>query len=465
MKKFCLLIIGLAVFFTACGDKDMEDMSGIQQYDGYTLLWHDEFDDNSLNLENWGYELGDGTDYGLPSGWGNSELQLYTDDISNASLVRDDDGNDVLEIRAFSNGQGDYTSAKLTSYQKVSVRYGRVEARIKLPEGQGIWPAFWMLGNNFSEYGWPSCGEIDIMESLGHIPNRVSFNAHWVNHENKNESELGEFILSEGTFSDSYHVFTLDWTPDALVYSIDGVPQHTIEIDEHMLEFQRSAYMILNLAVGGNWPGNPDETTVFPQVMAVDYVRVYQQDDLATDPEPAYDPAVETWGVWIDPDLYIHAVNEDYTGFGMMSNRSFGGGGEPNASVSDDAIDGAQSLALEFPGGSWGGLFFEMESAIDATPYQNGHLKFATKLPADFKDAELKLESTGQVSAHQAFLIDYSPQVIADGWVEYSIPLSDLVDLDLTDLKIPFAIWNPYDQNDEFLEGTILIDNLRMTMD
>ena len=458
-------MFAIFVVFYSCGDNEVDTDSQIKQYDGYTLFWNDEFSDNAINLNHWVYELGDGTDYGLPVGWGNSELQLYSDDVSNASIVSDEEGNGFLEIRAFSNGQGDYSSAKLTTFEKVSVRYGKIEARVKLPEGQGLWPAFWMLGENFSEHGWPSCGEIDIFESLGHIPDKVTFNAHWVNQENKRQEDLGEFSLSNGKFSDDYHVFTLDWTPEELVYSVDGITQHTIPIDEGMLEFQRSAYLILNVAVGGNWPGNPDETTTFPQVMSVDYVRVYTQDNLNAGPEPEFDIATEFWGVYVDPNLYVHAVNDDFTAFGPMTNRSFGGGGEPLAEVSDEAINGDHALALEFPGDGWGGIFFEMENAIDASPYSNGHLKFAAKLPQDFKDAEIKLESTAQATSHQAFLVNYTPADIGDGWVEYSIPISDLTDLDVSDLKIPFAVWNPMNQNDQFLEGTILIDNLRMTMD
>ncbi len=464
-KKFFFYTVIVLVCTCGCDDTDPISHVDIKDYQGYSLIWSDEFDEGEINSDNWVYELGDGTDYGLPSGWGNGELQLYTDDNSNASVVTDDQGNDVLEIRAFSNGQGEYSSAKLTTYEKLSVRYGKIEARIKLPQGQGLWPAFWMLGNNFQEHGWPSCGEIDILELLGNNPDRVTFNAHWVDHENKRKDDLGVYELSSGTFSEDYHVFTLDWSPEALEYSVDGQVYHTIAIDEWMLEFQRSAYLILNVAVGGSLPGSPDASTSFPQTMAVDYIRVYEQNDLVTDPEPLYDPAVETWGVWLDPDLYVHAVSTNFSGFGMMSNRSFGNGGEPNVNTTEDAIDGELALSLDFPGGSWGGLFFEMEEAIDATPYANGHLRFAAKVPSEFKDAEIKLESTGQVTSHQAFLVNYPPEDLGNGWVEYSIPFAELTDLDLTDLKIPFAMWNPIDQNDEFLVGSILIDNVRLTME
>jgi beta-glucanase (GH16 family) len=463
MNRF-LIYLPLLVLIISCSHNDTNPGRHITNYNGYTLVWNDEFDQGSINPENWVHEIGDGTDYGLAVGWGNAELQLYSNDISNSSVVTDDEGNDVLEIRAFSNGQGKYSSAKLTTYQKLSIRYGKIEARIKLPEGQGIWPAFWMLGDNFPEYGWPGCGEIDILELLGHIPNHVTFNAHWVNGENDWEQALGEYTLSEGNFSDDFHVFTLDWTPTKLVYSVDGNELHTIPIDEGMLEFHRSAYLILNVAVGGNWPGNPDETTVFPQVMAVDYVRVYEQNDLQVDVEPAYDPAVETWGVWVDPNLYTYVVNEEFTDFGIMSLSSFGEAA-PIVSQTTDAVDGSDAIELDFPGGGWGGLFFTMDNAIDATSYASGHLKFAAKMPSNFTDAEIKLESTGQATFHSVFLVDYTPADLGDGWVEYSIPLSDLSDLDLTDLSIPFAFWNPYDDQGEFLDGTVIIDNLRLTID
>lgn len=459
-----LIYLPLLAMIVSCGDNDTQPGGNITKYSGYSLVWNDEFDQGSINTENWVHEIGDGTDYGLPRGWGNGELQLYTSDISNSSVVTDDEGNGVLEIRAFSNGQGAYSSAKLTTYQKLSIRYGKIEARVKLPEGQGIWPAFWMLGDNFPEYGWPSCGEVDIFEMLGHIPDHVTFNAHWVDGENAWEQELGEFTLSEGKFSDDFHVFTLDWTPTELVYSIDGNQTHSIPIDESMLEFQRSAYLILNVAVGGNWPGNPDGTTVFPQVMSVDYVRVYEQNDLQIDEEPAYDPAVETWGVWVDPNLYLYVVNTDFTEFGTMSLASFGEA-PPIVTETTEAIDGSSAIELDFPGGGWGGLYFLMDNALEATSFASGHLKFAAKLPANFSDAEIKLESTGQTTSHSVYLINYTPADLGDGWVEYSIPFSDLTDLDLTDLNIPFAFWNPIDDQEEYLGGKVIIDNLRLTKD
>ncbi|MFZ9047042.1 MAG: glycoside hydrolase family 16 protein, partial [Cyclobacteriaceae bacterium] len=166
-----LVIISLAVLMigiSACGSDSEMEMK-IPPIEGYTLEWSDEFSGNAIDLDNWGFETGDGTDYGLAAGWGNNELQIYTSEEGNASIVKDD-GLSVLSITALDDGAGGYTSAKLTTKNKVSIRFGRIDVKAKLPEGQGLWPAIWMLGDNKDEVDWPGCGEIDIMEILGNDP-------------------------------------------------------------------------------------------------------------------------------------------------------------------------------------------------------------------------------------------------------------------------------------------------------
>ncbi|MFW5878108.1 MAG: family 16 glycosylhydrolase [bacterium] len=240
----------------------------------YELIWSDEFDyvgfpDSTV----WTFEEGGG-------GWGNNEIQYYkVKDKDNAWV---EDG--VLTITAINEDFGgrNYTSSRLITQKKFNFRYGKIEARIKLPYSQGIWPAFWMLGERFSEVGWPACGEIDIMELIGgeNNDNQVHGTAHWDNN-GSHASYGGTYTLDSGIFADDFHTFSVQWTPEFIRWFVDGNQYHVMDITPSELsEFQKDFFILLNVAVGGNWPGYPDETSVFPQSMEVDYVRVYknQQD-------------------------------------------------------------------------------------------------------------------------------------------------------------------------------------------
>jgi beta-glucanase (GH16 family) len=208
------------------------------------------------------------------SGWGNNELQYYTNNTTNAMV-----NNGLLTITALKESYGgrQYTSARITTQNKFTFKYGRVEARIKLPYGQGIWPAFWMLGANFSSVGWPTCGEVDIMEMVGGTgkDNRVYSTLHW---DNGGHQEYGSsYSLSPGIFADDFHVFSIEWDENKIRSYVDGNPFFVIDITPAFLsEFHQNFFLIMNVAVGGNWPGSPNASTVFPQTMQVDYVRVYQ---------------------------------------------------------------------------------------------------------------------------------------------------------------------------------------------
>jgi beta-glucanase (GH16 family) len=229
-----------------------------------TLAWSDEFNDTILNTSSWNYELGNN------SGWGNNELESYTNSENN---VYTQDG--FLYIRAFKESNNSYTSGRITTKGKREFTYGRIDIRAKLPEGQGIWPALWMLGSNISTVGWPRCGEIDIMEELGQQPEKVYFTAHYDN--NGHQYKGGNYILSGATFTDDFHVFSLLWKPNNLEWFVDNKEYFSLDssqISGFPMSFPQ--FFIFNVAVGGNWPGNPDATTVFPQSMVVDYIRVYQ---------------------------------------------------------------------------------------------------------------------------------------------------------------------------------------------
>jgi|SaaInlV_120m_DNA_1039710.scaffolds.fasta_scaffold00002_22 beta-glucanase (GH16 family) len=258
--------IGLNVF--KGGNKFSKSESvNISQNDP-DLIWSDEFNYSGLpNSQYWNMEIGG-------SGWGNNELQYYTNNTNNAMV-----NNGLLTITALKESYGgrQYTSARITTQNKFTFKYGRVEARIKLPYGQGIWPAFWMLGANFSSVGWPTCGEVDIMEMVGGTgkDNRVYSTLHW---DNGGHQEYGSsYSLSPGIFADDFHVFSIEWDENKIRSYVDGNPFFVIDITPAFLsEFHQNFFLIMNVAVGGNWPGSPNASTVFPQTMQVDYVRVYQ---------------------------------------------------------------------------------------------------------------------------------------------------------------------------------------------
>lgn len=238
------------------------------EYPSMELIWSDEFDGNQLNPDNWTYEIGDGTEQGIP-GWGNEELQLYTDDEEN---VRLEDGKLLITAKETENS---YTSARIITQDKVEVQFGRIDIRAKMPKGQGIWPALWMLGANIDDVTWPASGEIDIMELVGHEPGIVHGTVHFEN--NGYQTSSGSFVLQDGIFADQYHVFTTVWERNRIRWYVNNQLYKTFtrgSIGNY--PFNSPFFFIMNVAVGGRWPGNPDETTEFPQQMSVDYIRMFK---------------------------------------------------------------------------------------------------------------------------------------------------------------------------------------------
>jgi beta-glucanase (GH16 family) len=236
-----------------------------ESYAGMNLVWQDEFDGTELKSTDWTFETGGG-------GWGNQELQNYT--TSNATVK---DG--YLTIIAKKEGP-DYTSSRIKTQNKKSFKYGRIDIRARLPKGQGLWPALWMLGNSFPDVGWPKCGEIDIMEMIGGSGREKTTHGtpHWYESAaTPHASYEGHYDLSSGTFADKFHVFTITWDANKITWYMDDIKFHEIDITPaNLSEFRESYFFIFNIAVGGQWPGNPDGSTVFPQQMVVDYVRVFQ---------------------------------------------------------------------------------------------------------------------------------------------------------------------------------------------
>ncbi|HVP53952.1 MAG TPA: glycoside hydrolase family 16 protein [Candidatus Eisenbacteria bacterium] len=244
----------------------------------YQLVWSDEFngaDGSAPDATKWAIQTGGG-------GWGNNELEYYTTRPQNVQVKG---GNLVITAikEDYTGPDGvsrNYTSARMQTKGLFSQQYGKFEARVKVPKGQGMWPAFWMLGNNIDTAGWPACGEIDIMENIGKEPAMVHGTLHAPGYPGAGYSAA--YTLPSGAFSDDFHVFAVEWEPQQLRMYVDGTlygtyTQSGSPAPTNWPFSTQPFFMLLNLAVGGDWPGAPDGTTQFPQQMLVDYVRVYQK--------------------------------------------------------------------------------------------------------------------------------------------------------------------------------------------
>jgi len=246
------------------------------QYPGaaWIQIWSDEFNGNNLNDSVWTRQVESPGRY-------NQELQTYTNSTENAYL----DGNGNLVIKAIHIGKGldsgDFTSARLNTAGKKLFTYGKIAMRAKLPFGKGVWPAFWMLGANCSEYPngtvpWPYCGEIDVMEMIGGGINDQIFHGtlHYMDHQGRNPAPTYAFTMPSSPSND-FHIYDVEWTPRSITWMIDGLPYGTKLMGSDMEAFSKPFFIILNLAVGGTWPGNPDSSTKYPQYYIVDWVRAY----------------------------------------------------------------------------------------------------------------------------------------------------------------------------------------------
>ena len=238
---------------------------------GWLLDWADEFDGDALDMRKWVPEAGG-------HGFGNNEMQFYTARKEN---VRVEGGNLVIEARKEPYQGKQYTSARLKTAGLMERQYGRVEARIKVPGGQGIWPAFWMLGADVGTAGWPRSGEIDIMENIGKEPGIVHGTVHGPGYSGEQGFGAASRLPQGQRFADSFHVFAVEWEPGEIRWYRDGLHFHTArpQLVRGDWVFEHPFFVLLNLAVGGYWPGYPDASTSFPQLMLVDYVRVYRKGD------------------------------------------------------------------------------------------------------------------------------------------------------------------------------------------
>lgn len=240
---------------------------------GWTLVWQDEFEGAEINTAYWTHEIGG-------HGWGNAELQYYTDFAANSFI---EDGHLIIQALEEEYDGRAYTSARLITMDKVEVTYGRVEARLQLPHGRGIWPAFWMMGADFPDIGWPLSGEIDIVEHIGQEPETVYAHIHGPGYS-RNESVGAAFDLGRPA-SERFYEFAIEWEEEEIRWYVDDLLVFTVVPDDLPGDwvFDHPFFLVLNLAVGGHWPGPPDETTQFPQRLVVDYVRVYTRDRQTND--------------------------------------------------------------------------------------------------------------------------------------------------------------------------------------
>jgi len=241
----------------------------------YELVWSDEFNADTLDTSKWEFMIGDGASFGLPSGWGNNELQWYTK--NNHSF---EDGKLIITAKEELVSGKNYSSTRIRTINKGDWKYGRFEFRAKFPIGQGIWPAIWMMPTDNVYGGWAASGEIDIVEYLGHEPNKVHGTIHYGGSWPNNTQSQRSFELSTGNFHDDFHDFALEWEKREIRWYVDGNEYGRLNnwytAAPFPAPFDQRFHLILNFAVGGNWPGNPDGSTQFPQQFEIDYIRIYQ---------------------------------------------------------------------------------------------------------------------------------------------------------------------------------------------
>jgi beta-glucanase (GH16 family) len=270
----------LLVSAGSCGGGATTQPPAMPPASGWTLTWSDEFSSangSAPDATKWTYDIGG-------NGWGNQELESYTSRPQNAQIQN---GNLVITAQqgTYTGADGitrNYTSARLRTQNLFSQEYGRFEARVKIPKGPGMWPAFWMLGNDISQNPWPKCGEIDIMENIGREPGTIHGSLHGPSSVAITSDMTASSSLPAGqNYSDDFHVYAIEWTPRSVSFFVDSNDFATFTQVQWpaggQWVFDHPFFLILNVAVGGVWPGSPDASTQFPQQMLVDYVRVYSK--------------------------------------------------------------------------------------------------------------------------------------------------------------------------------------------
>ena len=402
--------------------------------DTLTLVWSDEFDGTRLDPQTWFFATGDGAEKGLPGGWGNNELQHYLPDSAQVA-------NGVLSITARRESvQGrNYTSARINTEDRFAFRYGRIEASIKLPAGKGLWPAFWMLPQDTPYGTWAASGEIDIVEAInldGSGSDRIFGTIHFGGPAPANSS-AGTTYTPSADITSEFHTYALEWDEDQIRWYFDGMlyamqNSWTSTAAPYPAPFDQPFHILLNLAVGGNFPGSPDGTTVFPATMEVDWVRVYSGEaapGAPTAPSVAAPTPTEPAGnvISLFSDAYTTIAGIDY-------NPNWG----QATVVTQESIAGNNTLkyaGLNYQGTDFAG------NAQDVSGMDSLHLDFWT---ADSTTLNVSLISPGP--AETAFALTVTPNT----WVSVDIPLTAFTGVDLSNI-----IQLKFDGN-----GTVFLDNL-----
>jgi len=277
MKKYSLLLLAIfCCFYQTIAQSKAKNPTGYStnkkpKSSRLKLVWADEFNYKGLpDSTKWGYDVGG-------DGWGNNEAQFYTKADTNNAVV----GNGFLSIMARKEKREnkEYTSARMVTKGKKDWSFGRVEIKAKLPKGRGTWPAGWMLGSNINTVGWPQCGEVDILEHVGYDPDTVVGSIHSTSYNHIKGTQKTKRIFIKNPYTE-FHEYACEWDTNKMVFSLDGMPYLTV-MNEHKTEkewpFNNPMYILLNVAIGGNWGGSKGiDESIFPVKMEVDYVRVFQ---------------------------------------------------------------------------------------------------------------------------------------------------------------------------------------------
>jgi len=345
IKKNLFLVFGLMAFVGLYGQN-------------WQLVWSDEFDGDSLDAALWSYQTGTGTEYNL-DGWGNNELQYYREENVRVS-------NGTLKITAkrenIENSQ--FTSGRIRTINKGDWTYGRFEFRAKMPVGQGLWAAIWMLPTDNDYGGWPSSGEIDIMEYLGHDTTRVYGTIHYGGTQDY-QSRGTNYVTSDTAFHRDFHIFALEWEEGKLHWYVDGELFQNLNSGWYSsaasfpAPFDRRFHILINLAVGGNWPGSPDQSTLFPQNLVIDYVRVYENASaglreetarVALDqnhPNPFSDHSTITFSLLSEQHVQLDLYDTAGRRIRTLADGSYGPGSHQVGVEAEDLEPGVYSYRLQ----------------------------------------------------------------------------------------------------------------------
>lgn len=424
MKRYAFLA-GLLICFGSLAARSQTN---------WTLVWADEFtqaNGTSPDSSKWAYDIGTGS-----GGWGNNELEYYTSRTNN---VRIENNQLVIEAKQESYMGSSHTSARLKTQGKASWAYGRMEARIKIPRGQGIWPAFWMLGTNITSVNWPTCGEIDILENIGREPTIVHGTVHGPGYSGGNGIGGPYSLPGNPAFADDFHVYSVEWTTNLMKWFVDGTQYFSITPaslpNGSTWVFTQPQFIILNLAVGGNWPGNPDGSTVFPQRLTVDYVRVYAFSNAPpTTSGTLINGSFET-------GLLVPWIGKDF----CCANPSGGSITDTNGLVWNPVINASNVQGIKNP--AFGAYACKLYGNFSGGPNNPGFYQDVDALPGSRWTATIKARSQNtdhirdgnQAVAEVAFLnaggtvlAKYASQVFAT-----NTPINTWINLDVTNQILP----------------------------